>query len=82
MIDRLHPAEGEDCLEKASFASGAHHLKRSHPILSNSSLAKKNDARGKESSMSNRGFDEYGHFGENNGPLPPTKPAPEKDAKQ
>lgn len=32
--------------------------------------------------MSNRGFDEYGHFGENNGPLPPTKPAPEKDAKQ
>lgn len=30
--------------------------------------------------MSNRGFDEYGHYGENNGPLPPTKP--EKDAKQ
>ena len=60
MIDRLHPAEGEDCLEKANFASGAHHMKRSHPILSNSSLAKKSDVRGKESSMSNRGFDEYG----------------------
>lgn len=24
--------------------------------------------------MSNRGFDEYGTYGENNGPLPPTKP--------
>ncbi|UOA14507.1 hypothetical protein [Sulfitobacter dubius] len=24
--------------------------------------------------MSNRGFDEYGAYGENNGPLPPIKP--------
>ena len=23
--------------------------------------------------MSNRGFDEYGNYGENNGPLPPMK---------
>jgi len=23
--------------------------------------------------MSNKGFDEYGYYGENNGPLPPTK---------
>lgn len=48
MIDRMHPADGEDCLEKANFASGAHHLKRSHPILSNSTLAKKINVGGKK----------------------------------